>query len=98
MKVAKRGLGWILVGIIFMVVGCSPDSPEKMIPPAGWTKEAIQAPAKGIEILFAGQPSEGSAGESHLMVLHAPGRTTKENARGTIGAFLDGFWKKDPNL
>jgi hypothetical protein len=23
---------------------------------------------------------------------------SKQNARGTIGAFLDGFWKKDPRL
>lgn len=89
---------WILVAITFILAGCSPESAENMVPPSGWTKETTEVPAKGIDVLFAGKRIERAGGESHLVVLHAPAMKTKQNARGTIGSFLDGFWKRDPKL
>jgi hypothetical protein len=89
---------YTLILFISLVVGCSPESAAKLIPPPGWTKEPPQIARKEIEVLFAGKRDEGTAKESHLVVLYAPDMKSKENARGTIGAFLDGFWKKDPNL
>jgi hypothetical protein len=66
--------------------------------PPGWEKETTQAPTKGIEVLFAGKRTEAQAITSHLIVLHAPGMTARQGVRGTIGAYLDAFWKQDPQL
>jgi hypothetical protein len=84
---------------IALLAGCSASGPGALIiPPPGWEKETIQAPTKGIEVLFAAKRTEAQAGTRHLIVLHAPEMTARQGVRGTIGAYLDAFWKKDPQL
>ena len=61
-----KASAWIMGGVLSIIVDCSPASSEKLTTPSGSTNECIQPSAKGVEVLFAGKRTEGSAGESHL--------------------------------
>jgi hypothetical protein len=84
--------------IAFHALNCFAGEGAKFTAPEGWFKTVFAIKKDGIDVLFTGRRTNEDGTVSLLMVSHSPELRERNGVRDYIGAYLDSFWNRDPQM